>query len=282
MAEGQPTHAVLKNSRILQTSTIHRELNNRTLAAAFVLVIIVSAGAGYFIGSSSTAGKANLTTTALTTTSESSSVAGLELKASINATTLGLGQRLGIAISLHNTLPALLNVSASDGWKVPGFPVSMWPLCYRDLPAEFMIVKGNYTLDALQAASVNATITPRSLLLCYGGHGNVEHFIFRSNSSEADLTGTFCTADCTPKQDFGSNDFASNFTVNGYWAYPFNSSEAWDVLTPAPPCHLCSPGVTFNFPEVGPIAQHVFTAGVFTLVATDEWGQVVILHFEVN
>jgi hypothetical protein len=205
--------------------------------------------------------------------SEFTSVAGLELKASINATALRLGQRLGIAISLYNGLSSPLNLSSSDGWKVPGFPVALWPLCYRDLPVEFMIVKGNYSLGALKAASVNSTYLPRFMIHCHGPPLNVEYFVFLPNSSEARLASTFCYAGCT-------YDLASNFTVNGHWSYPFDYSEAWDVWTPA--ANACTGCVTFNYPEVGPIAQHRFTAGVYTLVVADEWGHTIVFHFAVR
>ncbi|MGH9920914.1 MAG: hypothetical protein ACRD6W_18855, partial [Nitrososphaerales archaeon] len=38
----------------------------------------------------------------------------------------------------------------------------------------------------------------------------------------------------------------------------------------------------FQYPEVGPFAQHGFIPGLYTLAVADEWGQAVVLHFSVT
>jgi hypothetical protein len=122
---------------------------------------------------------------------------------------------------------------------------------------------------------------------CNGGFGgDIGQFVFRPTSSKANLTGVPCTNifPCVPKS-LGAYDLTSNFTVDGYWAYHFNYSEAWDILNPNKPCvppQGCTPGSSFQFPEVGPIALHLFTSGLYTLIVDDEWGQAIILHFSVT
>ncbi|HUI23195.1 MAG TPA: hypothetical protein VLY82_02250 [Nitrososphaerales archaeon] len=259
-------------------------MKSGAIAALLVVAILAGAAAGYLIGVNRQ-GENNSTSAV----SAQSSVEGLQLKASLNATSIKLGQRLGIAVSIYNTLPTTLNISASNAWKVDGFPIAMWGECYSYPPVEFMIVKGNYSLGALQAASSSnqsVELAPRLQLFCGGSfNGNIGHFIFRPASVNANLSGVPCTNvyPCGVITD-RSHDLASNFTVDGYWTYPINSSEARDLLTPSKPCTLpeiCSPSITFNFPEVGPIAEHQFTSGLYALVVDDEWGQVVILHFSV-
>ena len=263
-------------------------MKNGVIASLLVVALLAGAGVGYFIGvnntpntimkSSSTAAQASSQSTTSVT------VEGLQLEVALNATTIRLGQRLGITVSLYNTVPSLLNLSASSGWSVVGFPIAMWPGCYFTQAVEFMVVKGNYTLSALQTASNSSEWLPRNFVTCAEG-GTIKHFVFQPTSLRANLSGTLCVLTCTPRQSFGADDLTSNFTVNGYWAYPFNSSEAWDVLTPIKPCpppSYCSPAVTFNFPEESPIPLHLFTTGTYTLIVDDEWGQTVILHFTVS
>jgi hypothetical protein len=77
----------------------------------------------------------------------------------------------------------------------------------------------------------------------------------------------------------------SKFSVNGYWTYPINASESQDVDSGRYDCSTnSSVSVTcpyFAYPEVAPIALRTFTSGHYTLVVSDEWGQVVILNFSV-
>ena len=207
----------------------------------------------------------------------------------MNATSLKVGQRLGITISLYNSLTTLLNLSTTTNavngsyvplvWQVNGFPVAMWYSCIGVEPVEFMVVSGNHSVEQLHAASANTSI-PQGM--CMEG-GWVNYVALRPESSDANLTGVFCTAYCYPSAS--SFDMVTAFTVNGFWAYPINRSVANDVNTPAqPPCVESGGGVcyTYNYPEVGSIAQHSFTPGWHTLVVSDEWGQAVTLRFLVE
>lgn len=104
--------------------------------------------------------------------------------------------------------------------------------------------------------------------------GTVTHLLFQPNSSMAELEGSSCVVECSP---FHSTlKLVSNFTVNGYWVYPMNATEANDVYTPV------DGGVSFQYPEVGPVSAHSFVPGIYTFVAADEWGQTGIVHFSVG
>lgn len=266
-----------------------------------MLLMVVSLSVGYLTGSqfnpktaTSTEFISKATTTTVTTTPQTptstlsqntSSIGGLELKVGVNATSLKVGQRLGITISLYNNLPATLNITTSYNYAITGLPVAMWgPDCETGQtpePVQFMLVRGNFSLAELQASVGNSTISPFGEFRCMEG-GQVEHIAFQADSSIANLTGNYCIANCTPSQ-LGTLNLMSNFTVDGYWAYPINSSEADDVLSPVN--NGCSPtpcGYTFVYPEVGPKAQQTFSAGWYTLVVADEWGQTVVLRFSVG
>jgi hypothetical protein len=227
---------------------------------------------------STNASSTTLSSSLSTGSSINESLGGLELSVSTNAT-IQEGQNLTLAMSLLDSSPSPLIVSASDDWEVNGFPVALWGSCTGPEPLEFMVVKGNYTLDDLRAASANSSIPEGA---CMEG-GSVYSLVFQGEGSVANATGTFCEANCFP--DNNRVDLDANFTVNGYWAYPINSSEAADLFTPPHP-ECTSSGIPdcigFYFPEVGPLAQHGFIPGLYTLAVADEWGQTEILHFAVT
>ena len=250
-------------------------MKNGVLAALLVATLVVAVfGTDYFISSQQAP-------RATPTGSSSSSIEGLILNASISSKTLNAGGTLGISISLYNSLSTGLNLSTvtygSSSWKVNGLPVAMWGSGCNGLePVEFMIVKGNFSVGELEAASVNASYPE---MVCMEG-GSILYASFLPMSTNATTSGYFCTAVCSPYHE--SFNLSTSFSVNGYWAYPLNNSEANDIYTPAD-CYNQSPcGTTYNYPEVGPEAQHTFTSGWYTLVVSDEWGQVVTLNFEVD
>jgi hypothetical protein len=216
----------------------------------------------------------------------SSAHQGLELRVKINSTALLPSQNLGINVSLINLLPTTNMISTPTSpvlpFRVIGFPIAMWGPCYSTEPIEFIVVKGNYSLSELEYLSQN---TPSPAIMCMEG-GTLNQIFFYPNNDTANITGTMCTATCRPIEP--TMDLSSNFTISGYWVYPLNQSETQDVFTPVTGT-TCSNstsswscGITFNYPEVGPIPQAKFSDGPYTLVVCDEWGQTVILHFEVN
>ena len=264
-----------------------------------VMLVVGSLGLGYFIGSGNHQGTTAVSTETISTPSmvqsASSTVGGLVLTAGVNATTLHVGERLGIKVSLYNSLPTTLNLTAffpknssfSNGslgdWAVHGFPVNMWGGCLAPEPIEFMIVKGNYSVDELHVASANTSVWQSTHQYWCEEGGWVSNLAFQPKSSVANLTGVECTFHCFPDYHIGVKTLNSSFAVNGYWAYPFNSSEANDIFrTPPQGCTDNEKCFAYNYPEVGPIAQHLFTSGWYTMIVSDEWGQTVIIRFQVT
>jgi len=197
----------------------------------------------------------------------------LELRVSLNTTTIGVGESLKISIILFNELPTTSNVSArSSDFKVLGFPIALWGTCYLFPPIEFMIMKGEYSLNELETLS--AETAPINLGCPTGGM--INSILFQPRSDVVDLYGDLCTISCFP-QVINSVVQKTNFTVSGYWGYPMNTSETQDIYTPVGCC-----GISFQYPDVAPINQAPFTAGQYTLVVCDEWGQSLILYFKVN
>ena len=223
------------------------------------------------------------TTTSVNTSTEfanATSTGGLQLEVGVNSTFLRTGQRLGITISLFNILPGQLNLSASNDWKVLGLPVAIWGDNCVNSSVEFMLSEGNLSLGQLQEASANSIVDEPH---CLEPIDHLYGVVFEPLSAEANLTGTSCIV-CGGNltiQSLGLYRMETYYTVDGFWAYPINGSEASDVYTPlacqSPPCPR-----QFAYPEVGPIAQHPFIRGWYTLVVSDEWGQTVCLHFRVE
>ena len=242
------------------------------LAVLTAGLLVAAFGAGYFVGANSPQ-----PVKAPPTGSSSSSVYGLILKVNISTDTLSADGTLGVTISLYNSLWTEINLATvpynSSSWKVSGLPVAMWGGCNGLEPIEFMIVRGNFSLVELEAASVNSVYPA---VFCMEG-GSVDDVSFLPMSSNVTTTGYWCIESCYPNHE--SWDLSTHFSVDGYWAYPLNSSEANDIYTPVTGCFSPSCGVTFSYPEVGPDAQHTFSSGVYTLVVADEWGQTVLLYF---
>jgi hypothetical protein len=240
------------------------------------------------VPSTSTSSSSIVTESSSSTTAQSfstnSSAEGLELTAAINPQSPAGGQNLSIAISLSNGRSTPINISVSNDWTINGFPVAMWGSCVGLEPIEFMVVRGNYSAAQVSSASANSSVyeAVRYPFGCAEG-GSANYLEFQPDSSVANLTGTFCAGACSP--DSYLWNLTSTFNVSGYWAYPINSSEAEDAFTvPNPEC--LSSGIPdcigFQYPEVGPFAQHAFVPGLYTLAVADEWGQTVVLHFTVT
>ncbi|HXW94173.1 MAG TPA: hypothetical protein VEJ19_00515 [Nitrososphaerales archaeon] len=247
-------------------------MKTEILAVVVIVLVAVSLGVGYFVSQQ--------TAKTTPTVSSSSSAQGLILTTNISSNTIRAGETLGISISLYNSLPRALNITAitnsSSAWKIDGFPVAMWDGCTGMEPVEFMIIKGNYSYGEFQAAAANSYYPA---IFCAEG-GSVLYISFPPMSSNVTTTGNFCVETCSPNHT--SWNLSTSFSVDGYWAYPLNSSETNDIYTsytgcPNPPCE----GITYNYPEVGPEAQHTFTPGLYTLLVADEWGQTVFLYFSV-
>ena len=220
-----------------------------------------------------------LSTGALETSSGPASN-GLRLTASISSAEVGVAQSLNVSVSLSNALLSVNPVVPSNLTAFQGFPVAFWPTCFGTPSVEFVILSGNYSLAALREDR-NAT-GPSPSVACaeYGLRYGllINNLVFQPDSDRAVLTGVFVSAvGSNLNATRGPYDLASNFTVDGYWSYPFTDSENQDLLTPVGG----GPGTAFVYPEVGPVADHLFVVGTYTLVVEDEWGQLEILHFTV-
>ncbi|MGD0637288.1 MAG: hypothetical protein ABSA72_04540 [Nitrososphaerales archaeon] len=254
--------------------TTRRNAVGMTPMVLAVLAVIVIATVAYVIistqqGGSTTpspnpGGSTSLTASSTSsegspTTSSTTAVGGLRLTESVNASTIAVGQSLNISVSILNTLPVTNDISAAKDWSFQGIPVALWPACYFGLPAEAVVLQGNYSLQDLgRVASVPFGYECMEAVA-------IDHVIFQPNSDQVNMTGVY---DVTGSNGtMGPFRMADAFTTAGYW-------------------NLASLATQTNSPIIGegqpnPPASIAFSPGVYTIAVEDEWGQTAILHVTV-
>jgi hypothetical protein len=272
-----------------------RGFSRGAVTAALVVGLLIGAGATYTLAGPSLSRTTTTTTTlpAVTGTSTTTVTAtqtsqaaatvgpvGLRLSTSINATDLTVGQDLNISISLFNTLtkPNTLQQGGRPGtsppgnWTFYGVPVVTWPECSSlpgfEFPTEVLVLSGNYTAQQLSSLA-NASLPA---LPCTAGEGIVPIYAFEPSS---DLVEISYFAPGGGSGSLGIFRSASHFTLGGYWnlttlAEEANGSSIPYISEPAL-CQLC------KAPSSIPFAPGVYTVGV-----SEEWGQFVVLHFQVT
>ncbi len=204
---------------------------------------------------------------------------GLRLSTYINTTDFKEGQKLNISVSVFNTLPTLnsffpqrsFQYSAPGevgNWTFYGVPLSTWPECSSQfpfgwpLPIEIVILKGNYTTQELSSI---ANTSPQ--YTCGDYAGIVPEYTFEPSSSLINVT--FLAGGGVGYRTLGLFRPASNSIVDGYWNITSLARNNPPIYVPAVP-NLCVP------PPSTP-----FVPGVYTLGVADEWGQSIVLHFQV-
>lgn len=191
---------------------------------------------------------------------------GLKLSTSINATELNVGQRLGVSISLYNTLAGVNTVNTSANWPFNGVALQLWPYCYG-VPARIAILEGNYSMQELLAVT-NVTFQ----FMCSGGPAYIDSAVFQPMSDQVNLTGTYCAppgppAGCANGTN-GPYFLSLNFTTSGYYDLGNLSQQAFEPV--------------ISQPSGPPVPTISFTPGIYTVAVADEWGQAVVLHFTVT
>ncbi|MDG7012331.1 MAG: hypothetical protein JRN11_07270 [Nitrososphaerota archaeon] len=179
----------------------------------------------------------------------------------MNATTISPGEKLNITVSILNSLPQENTVRPANDWLFKGVPVALWPPCYFGLPAQMVILKGNYTLQDLRAVAETSYG-----YVCMEGV-SVDHVIFQPNSDEVRLTGLY---DVTgTNQTLGPFNMSLSFATGGYW----------DIQNLSRMLNHPILGDGGN-PKVPP-PYIPFAPGVYTIAVADEWGQAAVLHVTV-
>ncbi len=179
-----------------------------------------------------------------TSSTTSESVNGLILSLSLNSTTFQPGQEISVVIDEQNTLAAVNNVSASNGWPLRG--LSVGPCGTLNYPMGVAIFQGYYTSSNVSSATSLQLYQP-GIYHCPMILGGINAYVFQPSSDIASVFGS-----CDPNPCLTDFKISSEITVTGYWT---NGQEA---------------------------TLSNFTPGVYTVVGGDEWGALAVLHFVVQ
>lgn len=219
-----------------------------------------------------------LTTTILTTTAKNivgaenqcgfastcsvSNSGGLELSLSVNSTSIRPNGTIGLNVVESNPLPVTVKISASSSFPIPG----LWWLCGPgSFPHGIAIFRGYYTLSNVTTAQPLDFWAPISCAADYQFNGtrnivgilqNVTSYSFMPENFKASFTGYYIPSGA-PSATLGS--FVSTSMMAEAAVSATNSNRV--------------PHLMNSLLSTAP--------GVYTLVAGDEWGDLVLLHFRV-
>jgi hypothetical protein len=266
-------------------------MRNAAVGVILAILVVASLGAGYLAGNaerntetvtsvstSTLTSRQTVTSTSISTSTEvapfvpdaatavgSNGTSGIDLVLGVNATNLKVGQRLGVEVSLFNPLPSADSVpifTANDWpWGHPGqdnfsgVPVIFGGPCDPYPFVRAVVLEGDYTPQELPSAA-------NSSLFWQCAEGEVpENMTFSPESSLANVTVSGNVA-------LAPRVMSISFTTDGSWDL---SNFSRQVNQPV----ICLP--CQNPPIAAP-----FVPGAYTLAVSDQWGQVAVLHFDVE
>ena len=180
-------------------------------------------------------------------TAFSKSVSGLELSLYLDSKTYQQGQQVNILVDEKNTLKTTNTISASTKWPLSRLGVG--PCGPVNYPFGIAIFQGNYTAANVSSATPLQIYQPATYT-CPMTLGDISSYVFQPLS-----------------------DTASVFQMSESTAV-FNNMEMNTEFEPAPTGYWASN-------NIGAVFTH-FEPGVYTVVAGDEWGAVVVVHFTVT
>jgi hypothetical protein len=196
------------------------------------------------------------TTTTSTTTitnfndvnaASSKTVSGLSLSLYLDSKTYQQGQQVNIVVNEKNTLKTTNIIASSTKWPISGLRVG--PCGTLNYPFGFAIFQGNYTAANVSTATPLQIYQPATYT-CPMIMGDISSYVFQPLS---DTASVFQTSESTAV--FSNMAMNTEFEPGprGYWA----SNNIGAAFT-------------------------LFEPGVYTVVAGDEWGALVLVHFTIT
>ena len=175
---------------------------------------------------------------------------GLSLSLSLSTNSSG---KLNVSVADTNTLDEVSNITPADNWPVSQiFPFRgflLWTGTCDSPPAGFEILQGNYGMNNYTEGSALFVIAQYPEMQCAEvGSGSPVGYTFQPH-------GNVTSSSATSGFWVGENDLAYGGSCPGSSQSP-NASDC-------------------------PLTFVPFPAGTYTIVAGDEWGNLVILHFSV-
>jgi hypothetical protein len=215
----------------------------RFIAIVFIVCLFALTGCSSFAHSS--------TQTISTDTSDVNSATlksanGLSLSLSLDSTTYQPGQQVDIVIDEKNTLGITNKLNASEKWPVRGIRVG--PCGTLNYPFGVAIFQGNYTVANVSSATPLQIYEP-GIYHCPMILAGIFSYGFQPLSDTAAIFQM-------PESDAAFTlEMKTEFepAPTGYWTGNVQNTTLTD-----------------------------FEPGVYTVVAGDEWGALVVLHFTVS
>ena len=186
-----------------------------------------------------------VTDAAGTNSVSSSSVNGLRLSLSLDFKTYFPGQNVSIIIDETNTLTAVNNIPVSDSW--PYGHLQKAPCDYTS-PFGITAFQGDYSSSNFSTGTPLTLYDPHAAWLCTTINP-ITSYSFQPSTDWAKIVENPANPITGPQQ------MRYQLTLPGYW--PDNDYNSDSKLTG-------------------------FALGVYTIVAGDEWGNLVVLHFTVT
>lgn len=168
---------------------------------------------------------------------------GLRLTLSISSTELPAGQNITVKVDLSNNRTTSNRLAQASAWPIEGLTTSDLCLNYY-YPFGYGIIEGYYSLGNLSSSTPLYLFNPTIITFCAAG-ATISYYLFEPSSN-------FATTN-TDARPLPMND---SFSTSGYWTC--NSL-------------IYNSGVFYHFGR-----------GTYTVVAGDEWGNIVLLHFTVT
>ncbi len=182
-----------------------------------------------------------------TTTTTLNNSSALVLILSLNGTKLGAQQTLLINVGVNNSLGRLNNVSASNNWASGNLGQGFGPCGFTNSPIRLSVFKGTYSQANFSGATPLQMVNPSLIYSCPATF-DIQSYAFQPLSNLANVSsclGTPCI------NQYRTAHMNLSFSVNGTWS----ASNA--QLEP-------------------------FSPTTYTVVAGDEWGDVVLAYFLVT
>lgn len=225
-----------------------------TVIAIFIIGVVVSSQLNTHdcctTTSYSIASSTELSQTAVTTTGSANV---LELQLSLNTSSSATGISAAVLVDVYNPTASTANVTSASDWVVPLNYTDGTP-CGDDTYAQnptvgFAIAEGYYTSSNITEAKLLDLVNPNVTYSCslYLGYANPTGFLFQPMSDMAVSYGCNQQNCMSGSASTGASDSGA---VTGYW----------------------NQGGT---PFVN------FTRGTYTVLAEDEWGNLVLAYFTV-
>ena len=220
--------------------------------------------------------------------STENSTLGLMLRLSLHANPDG---SVNITVDDYNTLGAVNNLTAAGRWPLAGVDMFLWvggPTCGApgDLPVGYAIFQGDYSMGEL--SGVQPLTTYAYPLIGCPYEAPATYYAFSPHSYTA-LSDPFRNLSGGPYNV--TVDTACRWTPedgciwslvppqSGYWVGSGTQANAGSGVDGGYcPASVSSPQPTLDCP----LTFVPFPPGVYTVLAGDEWGQAVVLHFTVS